>query len=88
MKYKNTTNHVIMVPVAGELQAVASGAVIDLLYASSPGLAEVKSTVTKPKAKAKAILEWLEFFSFLFVSNKSYGVFSPSKFRLGLSGFL
>ena len=42
-----------MVPVAGELRAVAAGEVIDLLYASSPGLVEVKPPRTSLKAKPK-----------------------------------
>tara|TARA_R110000824_G_scaffold124448_1_gene282985 strand:- start:453 stop:665 length:213 start_codon:yes stop_codon:yes gene_type:complete len=50
MKYINTTRHVIMVPNRGELQAVAPGAEIELLYASMEGLTEV---IVKPKAKVK-----------------------------------
>jgi hypothetical protein len=51
MKYINTTRHVIMVPNRGELQAVAPGAEVELLYASMEGLTEV---IVKPKAKIKA----------------------------------
>ena len=54
MKYINTTRHVIMVPNRGELQAVAPGAEIELLYASMEGLAEV---IVKPKAKVKKPVE-------------------------------
>ena len=39
-----------MVPNRGELQAVAPGAEIELLYASMEGLTEV---IVKPKAKVK-----------------------------------
>ena len=43
-----------MVPNRGELQAVAPGAEIELLYASMEGLTEV---IVKPKAKVKKPVE-------------------------------
>tara|TARA_R110000744_G_scaffold91780_2_gene178024 strand:- start:155 stop:373 length:219 start_codon:yes stop_codon:yes gene_type:complete len=51
MKYINTTRHVILVPNRGELQAVAPGAEVELLYASMEGLSEV---IVKPQATVKA----------------------------------
>jgi len=53
MKYRNSTNAVIMVPNAGELVAVAPGVEIDLLYAAAPGLVEVSppKPAVKPKTK-------------------------------------